>query len=83
LINFANLGAIKSVKKNHIYGGQLLEAFMKDPYGSYMVGGAVPFDDGEHDKKTKEKAKNFADIGRKFQQEESKNQTNIFCQKNI
>jgi hypothetical protein len=56
---------------------------MKDPYGSYMVGGAVPFDDGEHDKKTKKNAKNFADIGRKFQQEGSKNKTNIFRQKYI
>ncbi|XP_039687245.1 uncharacterized protein [Medicago truncatula] len=52
LINFACLTAIKKVKEKHIYGGKLLEAFMKHPYIE-----VVPFDDGEHDEEMKEKAR--------------------------
>ena len=64
LINFANLGAIKRVKKKHICGSQLLEAFMKDPYESYMCGGADPFDYGEHDEEIKEKDDSFERVVR-------------------
>lgn len=69
LINFACLTAIKKVKEKHIYGGKLLEAFMKHPYIE-----VVPFDDGEHDEEMKEKAR--------CKREGSKNKINIFRQKN-
>jgi hypothetical protein len=78
LINFANLGAIKRVKKKHKCGSQLLKAFMKDPYQSYMCGGIDPFDHEEHGEEIKEKD------DRKFKTlyEGSKNKKNIFGQKN-
>jgi len=52
LINFDNIGAIKSVKKKHIYGGQLLEAFMKEPYESYMGFDNDLFNEGSKNKIT-------------------------------
>ncbi|XP_039688427.1 uncharacterized protein [Medicago truncatula] len=67
------LGAIKRVKMEHICGSHLLEAFMKDPYESYMCGGADPFDYGEHDEEIKEKAESFfEDVRRKREEEDLK-----------
>jgi len=54
---------------------------MKDPYESYMCGGADPFDYGEHDEEIKEKAVSFFEDVRR-QWEGGKNKNNIFGQKN-
>ncbi|KAJ1441377.1 PGG domain [Sesbania bispinosa] len=40
------LKAIKKIKQNHVWGNQLLRAFMEKPYESYMgITGAQPFED--------------------------------------
>lgn len=77
LINFADIEEIKRVKEKHISGGKLLEAFMQDPYRSYMVhSGANPYGDGEYDEEIKERVMLLESIGPALS--ESKNKAIYF-----
>ncbi|CAK8565552.1 unnamed protein product [Lathyrus sativus] len=63
ILSLLDLEAIKTIKKNHIYGRQLLDGFMKKPTWSYMGGGVKPKDDNiEHDNEMEEEITNFQDF---------------------
>ncbi|XP_058728042.1 uncharacterized protein LOC131599806 [Vicia villosa] len=57
-----DLEAIKTIKKKHIYGGQLLKEFMKTPTWSYMGGGEEPSHDTKYDDEMKNEILNFPEI---------------------
>ncbi|CAL5202152.1 unnamed protein product [Lathyrus oleraceus] len=60
ILSLLDLEEIKTIKKNHIYGGQLLEEFMKTPIGSYIGGGVKPdLDNIERDFEMEKELLNF------------------------
>ncbi|CAI8596563.1 unnamed protein product [Vicia faba] len=63
ILSLLDLEAIKTIKKNHIYGRQLLEEFMQKPTWSYMGGGVNPEGDNrEYDDEMEEDFTNFPEF---------------------
>ncbi|XP_058782249.1 uncharacterized protein LOC131656575 [Vicia villosa] len=72
-----------TIKKKHIYGRQLLEEFMKNPYESYIGGGGDQLGDIEHDEKMEDYFVNFPEfIKQELERGETsmqeKNENNFF-----
>ncbi|KAL5077534.1 hypothetical protein RYX36_016518 [Vicia faba] len=62
IMSLLGLEEIKAIKEKHIYGGQLLKEFMKEPYGSYMGGGETPYADKNYDCEINDDSKHFQEF---------------------
>ncbi|CAK8575335.1 unnamed protein product [Lathyrus sativus] len=62
ILSLLDIKAIKTIKKKHIFGRQLLEEFMKNPYESYMGGGFDPFRDIEQEEQSEDGIVNFPEF---------------------
>ncbi|KAL5077533.1 hypothetical protein RYX36_016517 [Vicia faba] len=64
IMSLFDLHAIKNIKKKHIYGGWILNEFMKKPTESYMDGGDDPTGDIEYDRQMKDDFREFINRAR-------------------